>query len=87
MVSPQKNSSTDGVLHFEAEVSFECFEAMQSFKPHLYKKINHKQNSPIMESLKALDNFVSCQRPVFSLGVSQHMHEQQICENFDSTGH
>ena len=29
----------------------------------------------LFTSLKALDCFVSCQRPNFSLGVSQHMHK------------
>ena len=31
----------------------------------------HPYNTP----LKALDTFGNCQRPVFSLGVSQHMHK------------
>ena len=47
--------------------------------------------------LKTLDTFGSCQRPVFSLGVSQHMHEvtnlgkielncDPLCENESDVG-
>ena len=37
-------------------------------------------------SLKTLDTFGNCQRLVFSLGVSQHMHTQKTCENLSSIG-
>ena len=37
--------------------------------------------------LEALNTFGNCQRPVFSLGVSQHMHNKQICDNLDPVGH
>ena len=33
-------------------------------------------------SLKALDNFGNCQRPVFSLCVSQHILENYFLENY-----
>ena len=37
--------------------------------------------------LKALDTFGNCQRPVFSLGVSQHTRKiTHPCENLNSTG-
>ena len=32
--------------------------------------------------LKALDTFGNCQRPAFSLGVSQHMHKITHLRNF-----
>ena len=35
-------------------------------------------------SLKALNTIGNCQRPVLSLGVSQHMHEITACRNLDS---
>ena len=34
--------------------------------------------------IKPLDMLGNCQRPVFSLGVSQHMHTKQACENLSS---
>ena len=34
-----------------------------------------------MLQLKAVDTIGNCQRPVFTLGVSQHMHKH-TCENF-----
>ena len=39
-----------------------------------------------VSDLKALDTFGNYQRPVFSLGVSQHIIciKKQLCENFDS---
>ena len=37
-------------------------------------------------NLKTLDTNGYCQRPVFLLGVSQHMHKQ-TCENLSSIGH
>ena len=39
-------------------------------------------------SLKALDKFSYCQRPVFSPSLSQHTCiKKQICKNVDSIGH
>ena len=35
----------------------------------------------------ALNTIGNCQRPVFSLDVSQHMHTKQNCENLSSFGH
>ena len=40
-------------------------------KSNKKKRVVSGQDKP----LKALDTFSSCQRPVFSLGVSQHMHK------------
>ena len=37
--------------------------------------------------LKALDTIGNCQSPVFSLGVSHHMHKINTCENLGSIGH
>ena len=37
--------------------------------------------------LKTLDTIGNCQRPVFSLAVSQHMHKKQTCENLSLIGH
>ena len=36
--------------------------------------------------LKTLDTISNCQKPVFSLGVSHHMHKITTCENFSSIG-
>ena len=36
--------------------------------------------------LKTLDTIGNCQRPVFSLGVSQHMHKITTCENLSLIG-
>ena len=36
--------------------------------------------------LKALDTIGKCQRPVFSFGVSSHMHKKQTCENLNTIG-
>ena len=43
-------------------------------------------------SLKALEVFGNCRKPVFSLGVSQQMHKVNLqnfwpCKNFGSIGH
>ena len=38
----------------------------------------------MFEDLKTLDTIGNCQRPVFSLGVSQHMHNKQTCETLSS---
>ena len=41
---------------------------------------------PLSKALK--DSFGNCQRPVFSLGVSQHKcMNKQVCENVYSIGH
>ena len=37
-------------------------------------------------NLKTLDTIGSCRRPVFSLGVSQHMHKITKRENLSLTG-
>ena len=36
--------------------------------------------------IKIVDTIGNCQRPVFSLCVSQHMHKKQTCENLSSIG-
>ena len=40
----------------------------------------------LIDLLKALDT-VGNKRPVFSLGVSQHMHKITTCESFGAIGH
>ena len=38
------------------------------------------------KQLKDMDTIGKCQRPVFTLGVSPHMHKKQTCENMSSIG-
>ena len=45
-----------------------------------------KQQTPL-PCLKTLDMLGNCQQPVHLLGVSQHLHKQQTCENLRSIGH
>ena len=51
--------------------------------------MNWSSQTDRMYTLKALDALGNCQRPVFSLGVSQHEWsiKQQICENLGSVGY
>ena len=54
---------------------------------HVTSKWNSSQNSWYHRKLlKTRDTIGNCQRPVFSLGVSQHMHENTPCENLSSIG-
>ena len=40
-------------------------------------------NNIICYYLKTVDTIGNCQRPVFSLGVSQHIHKMTMCEKFE----
>ena len=40
-----------------------------------------------MGCLKAVDTVGICQRLAFTVGVSQHMHNNKNCENLSSIGH
>ena len=59
--------------------------------PHILKHFNSPSEyaSSLLShynkvSFKTLDTLGNCRRPVFSLGVSQHMHKKQTCKNLSS---
>ena len=45
----------------------------------------HVGTSVPKQGLKTVDTIGNCHRPVFSLGVSQHLHKTR-CENLSSIG-
>ena len=56
------------------DICIDCVE--QVGKKHLLSYFTFSKETDKKEIyLKTVDNFGNCQRPVFSLGISQHMHK------------